>query len=153
MSQENGHHHYDQTPHPDKAAEGNVLKDPVCDMDVGKDSSHQTEYGGGKIYFCSEHCLTKFQENPSAYRAKHEQLAKSDEPEVRAPQKGIDLYTCPMHPEVKQAGPGSCPKCGMALEAETPASPVGTQWTCPMHPEVLQDRPLCQSGASVLRCA
>jgi len=153
MSQENGHHHHDQTPHPDKAAEGNVLKDPVCDMDVGKDSPHHTEYGGGKIYFCSEHCLTKFQENPSAYRAKHEQLAKSDEPEVRAPPKGIDLYTCPMHPEVKQAGPGSCPKCGMALEAETPAAPVGTQWTCPMHPEVLQDRPLCQGGASVLRCA
>jgi Cu+-exporting ATPase len=81
MSQENGHHHHDQTSNPDKAAEGNVLKDPVCGMDVGKDSPHHTEYGGGKIYFCSEHCLTKFQENPSAYRAKHEQLAKSDEPE------------------------------------------------------------------------
>ena len=66
MSQENGHHHHDQTPNPDKAAEGNVLKDPVCGMDVGKDSLHHTEYGGGKIYFCSEHCLTKFQENPSA---------------------------------------------------------------------------------------
>ncbi len=141
MSQENGHHHHDQTPHPDKAAEGNVLKDPVCGMDVGKDSPHHIEHGGEKIYFCSEHCLTKFQENPSAYRATHGQLAKRDEPEDRAPPKEIDLYTCPMHPEVKQAGPGSCPKCGMALEAETPAVPTGTQWTCPMHPEVLQDRP------------
>ena len=141
MSQENGNHQHDQTPHPDKAAAGNVLQDPVCGMDIGKDSPHHTEYGGGKIYFCSEHCLTKFQENPSAYRAKHEQLAKSDEPEVRAPPKGIDPYTCPMHPEVKQAGPGSCPKCGMALEAETPAAPAGTQWTCPMHPEILQDQP------------
>ncbi|HUT43077.1 MAG TPA: HAD-IC family P-type ATPase, partial [Desulfobacterales bacterium] len=141
MSQEHRHHHHDQTPHPDKAAEGNVLKDPVCGMGVGKDSPHHTEHEGGKIYFCSEDCLTKFQENPSVYRAKHKQPAKSDEPEVHAPQKEIDLYTCPMHPEVKQAGPGSCPKCGMALEAETPAATVGTQWTCPMHPEVLQDRP------------
>ncbi len=141
MSQENGLHHYNQTPHPDKAAEGNVLKDPVCGMDVGKDSPHHIEHGGKKICFCSERCLTKFQENPSAYRATHGQLAERDEPEGRAPPKEIDLYTCPMHPEVKQAGPGSCPKCGMALEAETPAAPAGTQWTCPMHPEVLQDRP------------
>ena len=141
MSQETGHHRQDQTPHPDKAVEGNVLKDPVCDMDVGKDSPHHTEYGGKKIYFCSDHCLKKFQKNPSAYRAKQEQLAKSDESEVSSPLKAIDLYTCPMHPEVKQTGPGSCPKCGMALEAETPAAPVGTKWTCPMHPEVSQDRP------------
>ena len=141
MSQENELYHHDKTPNPDKAAEENVLKDPVCGMDVGKDSPHHTEQGEEKIYFCSEHCLTKFQENPSAYRAKQEQPEKRDEPEVHAPRKETDLYTCPMHPEVKQAGPGSCPKCGMALEAETPAAPVGTQWTCPMHPEVLQDRP------------
>ncbi len=116
MSQENGHHHHDQKVHSDKAAEGNVLKDPVCGMDVGKDSPHHAENEGEKIYFCSEQCLTKFQENPSAYRAKHEQLVKRDKPEVRAPPKEIDLYTCPMHPEVLQDRPGSCPKCGMALE-------------------------------------
>ena len=72
MSQEHEHHHHDQTPHPDKAAAGNGLKDPVCGMDVGKDSPHYTEQGEEKIYFCSEHCLTKFQESPSAYLAKHE---------------------------------------------------------------------------------
>ena len=48
MSQENEFHHHDQTPHPDKAAAGIVLKDPVCGMDVGKDSPHHTEYGEGK---------------------------------------------------------------------------------------------------------
>ncbi|MDA3896601.1 MAG: heavy metal translocating P-type ATPase, partial [Desulfobacteraceae bacterium] len=143
MSQEHEHHHHDQTPPPDKAAEESVLKDPVCGMDVGKDSPHHAEHDGGMIYFCSENCLKKFQENPSAYRAKHEQAAKSDKPEVHAPRKKSDLYTCPMHPEVKQAGPGSCPKCGMALEAETPETPVSKQWTCPMHPEVLKD----QSGS------
>ena len=85
MSQENGHHHDDQTPHPDKAAEGNVLKDPVCCIDVGKDSPHHIEQGEEKIYFCSEHCLTKFQKNPSAYPIKYEKIAKRDEPEVHTP--------------------------------------------------------------------
>ncbi len=52
------------------------------------------------------------------------------------------VYTCPMHPEVRQAGPGSCPKCGMALEPSAPSAPVTkTEWTCPMHPEVLRDAP------------
>ena len=117
MGQENGHHHHDQIFHPDKAAVGNILKDPVCDMDVGKDSPHYTEYGGETIYFCSEHCLVKFQKNPSVYRAKHEQPEKSDKPEVHAPPKETDLYTCPMHPEVLQDRPGSCPKCGMARKS------------------------------------
>ncbi|HEY2881601.1 MAG TPA: copper-translocating P-type ATPase, partial [Pirellulales bacterium] len=51
-------------------------------------------------------------------------------------------YTCPMHPEVRQQGPGSCPKCGMALEPETIAPPEEqVQWTCPMHPEIVRDQP------------
>ncbi|HRX71270.1 MAG TPA: heavy metal-binding domain-containing protein, partial [Candidatus Competibacteraceae bacterium] len=52
------------------------------------------------------------------------------------------IYTCPMHPEVRQEGPGSCPKCGMALEPEgIPASATRTEYTCPMHPEIVQDEP------------
>ncbi|MFO7714200.1 YHS domain-containing protein, partial [Desulfosarcina sp.] len=116
MSQENEQHQHDQTPHPDKPAEENGLKDPVCGMHVDKDTPFQTEQGGEKIYFCSESCLIKFQKNPSAYQAKPEHPATGDQPESHAPRKGTDLYTCPMHPEVEQAGPGSCPKCGMALE-------------------------------------
>jgi len=51
-------------------------------------------------------------------------------------------YTCPMHPEVRQEGPGPCPKCGMALEPSTPVpSSAKTEWTCPMHPEVVTDAP------------
>ncbi len=52
------------------------------------------------------------------------------------------MYTCPMHPEVRQTGPGSCPKCGMALEPETSTS-INTrmEYTCPMHPEIVRDRP------------
>jgi P-type Cu+ transporter len=55
---------------------------------------------------------------------------------------GLSMYTCPMHPEVKQGAPGNCPKCGMALEAIRPdAGLKRTQWVCPMHPEVVQDQP------------
>lgn len=51
-------------------------------------------------------------------------------------------YTCPMHPEVRQAKPGACPKCGMALERLTPAAaPAQVRYTCPMHPQVISDRP------------
>jgi len=51
-------------------------------------------------------------------------------------------YTCPMHPEVSSGAPGSCPKCGMALERRLPAAPSGkVEWTCPMHPEVVRDGP------------
>src|SRR6266545_5463138 len=50
------------------------------------------------------------------------------------------VYTCPMHPEVRQGNPGNCPKCGMTLELLTPAA-TKTQWTCPMHPQILRDAP------------
>src|SRR6185503_12329921 len=51
-------------------------------------------------------------------------------------------YTCPMHPEVRQRGPGACPKCGMALEPVTPAlKSTKTEWTCPMHPQIVRDGP------------
>jgi P-type Cu+ transporter len=51
-------------------------------------------------------------------------------------------YTCPMHPEVRQLGPGTCPKCGMALEPLAPSSPVErVEWTCPMHPEIVKSEP------------
>ncbi|EQB34302.1 hypothetical protein M947_11435 [Sulfurimonas hongkongensis] len=56
--------------------------------------------------------------------------------------KQDDVYTCPMHPEVRQNTPGSCPKCGMALEREIKAvSSSSTKYTCPMHPEIIQDHP------------
>jgi P-type Cu+ transporter len=52
------------------------------------------------------------------------------------------VYVCPMHPEVRSSSPGACPKCGMALEPETPAPPTTrTEWTCPMHPQIVRDAP------------
>ncbi len=51
------------------------------------------------------------------------------------------LYTCPMHPEIRQAGPGTCPKCGMALEPERPAAPGAVEYVCPMHPQIVRPAP------------
>jgi len=109
--------------------------DPVCNMVVSSDSEYYYDYDEKHYYFCSEHCLRKFKEHPEQY------LDKKISP---SPEKYSKLitYTCPMHPEIKQQGPGNCPKCGMALEpAEVQAAATKTVYTCPMHPEVVQDHP------------
>jgi Cu+-exporting ATPase len=108
--------------------------DPVCGMQVAEDSPHHLEYTGQHYYFCSKKCLDKFQAHPAAY-----DKATMPEAGVHAtPVAGN--YTCPMHPEVRQNAPGSCPKCGMALESVSPVS-ASVEYTCPMHPEVVSDQP------------
>ncbi len=130
------------------------LKDPVCGMDVTKDSGFHLSHQGHTYYFCSEHCHGKFQASPSTYLSDdkntddrrndhsccHSHDNSSAQPIADA---SVDtMYTCPMHPEIRQQGQGSCPKCGMALEPETiTALPTKTQYTCPMHPEIIQDEP------------
>jgi Cu+-exporting ATPase len=111
------------------------LKDPVCDMDVTINSKYNYYYAGKQYYFCCEHCLNKFKENPEQY------LEKRTSPHVEK-DSGPATYTCPMHPEIKQQKPGNCPKCVMALEPMVmPAVVTKTSYTCPMHPEILQDHP------------
>jgi len=89
-------------------AEAHVATDPVCGMMVdphaGKPSA---QYGGHTYHFCSEGCRIKFTEDPERY------LDKMGDPE---PLPAGTLYTCPMHPQIVQEGPGPCPICGMALE-------------------------------------
>ncbi len=122
-------------------------KDPVCGMSVDSSSKLRFTYQGKEYYFCSEGCLASFKENPEQFLEKKEEEKPThgmEHGEERGkkrpePKKGA-LYTCPMHPEIKQEGPGDCPKCGMALEPLTPPA-AKTEWTCPMHPEVVQDRP------------
>jgi len=84
------------------------MKDPVCGMDVDPATArHRATYEGQDYFFCSGGCKTKFEAAPATYLA----------PKPRAvPVDDGALYTCPMHPEVRQVGPGSCPICGMALE-------------------------------------
>jgi Cu+-exporting ATPase len=86
--------------------------DPVCGMTVKTSTHLRTDYKGGTYYFCAPGCLTKFQADPERFL--HPQPAAAPTP------ADMDaIYTCPMHPEVRQRGPGACPFCGMALEPAT----------------------------------
>ena len=88
------------------------MKDPICGMDVGpENAAGSCVHDGVTYYFCSTHCLEKFKVAPEKYLQQH-----SRTPPLQHPGR---VYTCPMHPEVRQQGPGSCPKCGMDLEPET----------------------------------
>ncbi|MBA1330934.1 hypothetical protein QQ73_07105, partial [Candidatus Endoriftia persephone str. Guaymas] len=106
-----------------------------------------------------EHCEKKFAVDPSAYlkdkemdqaaeqehadagschSCQHDHAAK----DVAYPPVAGAVYTCPMHPEIQEAHPGPCPKCGMALEPMgEPVAVTRTEYTCPMHPEIVQDHP------------
>ena len=112
--------------------------DPVCGMTVDPESAAgSTEYDGHTYYFCNPHCIERFTADPQRYlqdRGQEEAVAV-EHPEGTA-------YVCPMCPEVREARPGACPSCGMALEPESPAfAPGKVEYTCPMHPEVARDEP------------
>jgi Cu+-exporting ATPase len=94
------------------------LKDPVCGMTVTAQSPHALEHEGHPVYFCSAGCKAKFAANPAKYLLP--EAGAVDEPVAAG-----TIYTCPMHPEVRQDHPGVCPKCGMALEPEMPSLDEG----------------------------
>jgi P-type Cu+ transporter len=113
-----------------------TAKDPVCGMQVDPErAAHRSDHEGKTYYFCCAGCKSKFDRNPEQYL----QPVKAS----AAPAQTSDVeYTCPMDPEVRQMGPGICPKCGMALEPvtfEMPATRV--EYTCPMHPEIVRSEP------------
>jgi P-type Cu+ transporter len=83
--------------------------DPVCGMTVDPTSPLRMDYGGTTYYFCAPSCLSRFRANPQSYLG-------GNEPRPQAMADPDAIYTCPMHPEVRQKGPGACPICGMALE-------------------------------------
>ncbi|MGC1640130.1 MAG: heavy metal translocating P-type ATPase [Pseudolabrys sp.] len=102
-------HHHEASPK-DRAV------DPVCSMTVDPHTAkHRADYHGHPYYFCSAGCRTKFVNGPQKY-------LDAREPE---PVAEDTVYTCPMHPQIRQVGPGSCPICGMALEPELAGSDIG----------------------------
>jgi Cu+-exporting ATPase len=109
------HHGHQEHPHPRRNSQPTV-KDPVCGMDVDPATSkHRADHDGQTFHFCSTRCHDKFVAAPESYlkaEAKPGALERAAHP---SPQKGV-IYTCPMHPEIRQEGPGNCPICGMALE-------------------------------------
>jgi Cu+-exporting ATPase len=120
---------------PDHHHAAATVLDPVCGMTIDPaTAAGSSPHGGETIYFCSLHCKAKFDANPAAYTGE----AARPKP-VTAPGA---MYVCPMDPEIRQDHPGACPKCGMALEPESPSAPTTkTEWTCPMHPEIVREAP------------
>ena len=103
------HSHHGHGQHEPLEATGKV-KDPVCGMMVDPHTTtHRAQYQGNPYYFCSSGCQSKFMAEPANY------AAPATERKADAVPEGT-IYTCPMHPEIRQVGPGSCPICGMALE-------------------------------------
>ncbi|MFG1413245.1 heavy metal translocating P-type ATPase [Xanthobacter sp. VTT E-85241] len=88
-----------------------MAKDPVCGMDVDPHTAkHRADHNGQPFYFCCAGCKTKFEADPERY------LAGKAAPAEPVPEGTV--FTCPMHPEIRQVGPGTCPICGMALEPD-----------------------------------
>ncbi len=96
--------------HQHHTADSNDVLDPVCGMTISPaDAVGTLEHAGHTYHFCSDTCLQTFREHPATF--------VSAEPRASAsPADEAAEYTCPMHPEIRQNGPGSCPICGMALE-------------------------------------
>ena len=117
-----------------------LATDPVCGMKVNPATAkYQFDYQGRRYFFCSAGCLEKFKTQPARYlETKEIPVAKSPAASKVADSR---IYVCPMDPEVRQAGPGACPKCGMALEPEIPVAPAKVEYTCPMHPELVRPAP------------
>jgi Cu+-exporting ATPase len=143
-------------------------KDPVCGMTVDPARAKATyEHAGKTYYFCCRGCQEKFSADPPKYLApktlvgiapaspqpmqispapahsSHVHVAPNAAvPVSRTITKNANEHTCPMDPEVRQQGPGDCPKCGMALEPVVAALPATkTEYTCPMHPQIVRDKP------------
>ena len=144
-----------------------IERDPVCGMNVDPAKAASSVEHERKLYqFCCKGCAEKFKADPQKYLApsykpggmpakpqmvsiggiapaKGTVVAAKPEP---APQAGT-VYVCPMCPEVRESKPAPCPKCGMALEPETPVTATRTEWTCPMHPEIVRPQagfcPIC----------
>ncbi len=100
-------HEFKITHMKDQVTNGGAI-DPVCGMTVViKSAKHQADYQGQTYYFCGAGCKTKFLANPAKYLT----AVKVEDPMIAGA-----IYTCPMHPQIQQVGPGTCPICGMALE-------------------------------------
>lgn len=127
--------------------------DPVCGMKVDPKAPRggSFEHAGTTYYFCNPRCRAKFSAEPERYltaRPTTSESAHEAHPGNTAALAAAATadtpgaaYVCPMDPEVRSSKPGSCPKCGMALEPELPTAEERTEYVCPMHPEVVQAVP------------
>ncbi len=122
--------------------------DLVCGMIVNPGSAAGSFiYDDQTYYFCSQHCLQEFRKDPERFTENSAEpqampvgIQPGNQPAHLVSQSGN--YICPMHPEVRSDKPGSCLKCGMALDAVRVTPPIQkVEYTCPMHPEIVRDVP------------
>ena len=116
MTDAHAGHDHAQHGHQHGPTTADGVLDPVCGMTVDPHTAkHRAEVHGHPYYFCSAGCRTKFVADPQKYLG------------PREPEAVVEgaIYTCPMHPQIRQEGPGACPICGMALEPEMPAADTG----------------------------
>jgi Cu+-exporting ATPase len=112
------HHAVDHHPAPTAAPDASTAVDPVCGMSVDPHTTpHKHAYKGRTYYFCAASCRTKFAKEPERY------LSGQGAPVEEVPEGTI--YTCPMDPQIRQVGPGTCPICGMALEPDVMSADAG----------------------------
>ncbi|MDH3537655.1 MAG: heavy metal translocating P-type ATPase, partial [Gammaproteobacteria bacterium] len=106
-------------------------------MTVTSDSENRYRHEGVDYFFCCSGCQQKFSNDPVGYLS-----GAAQQKAVSAEATPGTKYICPMDPEIEEDRPGSCPICGMALEAAgAPVPTTRTEYTCPMHPEIVQDHP------------
>ena len=121
-------HELSQRPHiaGSNPAGPDQTRDPVCGMVVEPGTAKfQVEHAGAMTYFCSERCKSRFLADPAKYLTSG---ADAGAPHPATP-SGV-VYTCPMHPQIRRDGPGSCPICGMTLE------PLNAENTSAVSPEL-----------------
>lgn len=127
-----------------------MATDPVCGMTVDEHQAlYHARHNNQDYVFCSQHCMNNFKADPARYL--HQDQAShtccgghghAAHPHAhKTPDDQDSDYICPMCEGVRQKGPGTCPKCGMALEPESPLPAGKTEYTCPMHPQIVQDHP------------
>jgi P-type Cu+ transporter len=144
------------------SAKSDVTKDPVCGMDVNiANARYRTPHNGKDYFFCCAACQAKFETDAekilsSPPKPMSPRLVSLGTPKPAMPalspaataaaesrkETTKEAYVCPMCPEVRQFSPGPCPRCGMALDRESPALHARkTEYTCPMHPEIVRSEP------------
>lgn len=123
--------------HDQPAADSNRHTDPVCGMQViAEEATPEAQHADRTFYFCSQSCHDRFVADPEQFQGSAQEVhGQGESPGA--------IYTCPMHPEIKQEGMGACPECGMALEPlqSVQTASKRTEYTCPMHSEIVQDKP------------
>jgi P-type Cu+ transporter len=123
-----------------------LARDPVCGMSVDPETARvRTVHDAKPYYFCCTGCLEKFRADPQRFLGHAGPVRIEAAPVSIAPttitEQPAGDYTCPMHPEIRKRGPGTCPKCGMELEPVLPGGFAEGEYVCPMDPEVHQNQP------------